>query len=276
MKDFVVFVLSLVNFVICFTILISYTHSFRCNPLVCISFQYLYEKYLTNFPTANYSIGLLKAKYHEFVLIFNEFQKELHQKNMLNVSDVLIMPVQRIPRYIMLFNTLQKYSNTVSPEYLKLKELQEYISGELLCMNAKISPDSLKEITSVYTFISSIQELDKEKVKIELDRRFLEKSQHFKIKDISNPNKKNFLKKRINFTLFTDIIIITKIPKKKLLSKDEDVPVQTYVDAGVVRNPGFFGQSDIEFTFTLNSDTYIVLAEDKNQRIFVSALNRQK
>jgi hypothetical protein len=55
----------------------------------------------------------------------------------------------------MLFNTLQKYSNAASEEFTKLTELQDFLTNDLLRMNAKIPPDALKEITSTNTFISA-------------------------------------------------------------------------------------------------------------------------
>lgn len=237
-----------------------------------LNFLKHYEQYLTNFPTANFCLNLLKTKYSSFNNLFTEFSKELNIKNMLSVSDVLIMPVQRIPRYIMLINTLQKYSNPLGREHQRLTDIQDSINTNLLKMNSKIDPDNLKSITNVNTFLSSVQEIDKERVKIELDRRIVEPTKQFKVKDISNPNKKSIIKKRINFTLFNDIIVVT-VPKKKLLSKEEEV--LSYLDSGTVKNPGFYNQSDTEFTFSINGDTYVVVADDKEQcLLFVSALNR--
>jgi len=126
-------------------------------------------------------------------------------------------------------------------------------------MNSKISPNGLKEITLANTFLSSLLDLDKERITIELDRRLLIKTQLLKIKDVSNPSKKEFCKKKIYFTVFTDILILSKIPKKGLLQNKEAEPVHTYLDGGIAK---VLSSSEAEFTFLMNGDTFVV-GDDK-------------
>jgi len=247
-------------------------------------FQHLpkYESYLVNYPTANFCLNLLKTKYPAVNQMCSDFDRDLTAKNGLRISDVLIMPVQRLPRYIMLFNTLQKYTKPTHPEHDKLIELQDYFTSDLLRMNSQINPDALKDITLSHSFISSIKELDDNVVNIDLDRRFVER-QCFKISQLSNLRKKDFIKKKAFFSIYSDILVITRTPKKGLLEmagvgkNDSQEEVHTYLDAGVPKNVSFAAQSNTEFTFLLNGETWVCQEEETKQdgkvcKSFVSSL----
>jgi hypothetical protein len=74
------------------------------------------------------------------------------------------------------------------------------------------------------------------------------------------------LKKKVYFTLCTDVMLLTKIPKKGLLNRSqqtEDEP-HAYIEAGVPKLVSTFPSGD-EFTFALNGDNYTVVCEDKEQ-----------
>jgi hypothetical protein len=84
------------------------------------------------------------------------------------------------------------------------------------------------------------------------------------------------MKKKIYFTLFTDIIVLSKVPKKGLLSvkeKEEGDQVHTFVEGGSAKLVA--ANDNGEISFSVNGDTYVIMIDDKDLYVkFASTLKK--
>ncbi|KAJ3434088.1 faciogenital dysplasia protein [Anaeramoeba flamelloides] len=141
-------------------------------------------------------------------LIFDEFlyTQKLQEKSKLGLFDLLIAPIQRVPRYLLLLKELLKYSEQDHPDYKYLESALESISKQ-----ANILNESKREFTKIQKVFKISQKLRNCKNFNLLDtpsRCFIKKNE---IKNIVDKRIKN----RVGI-LFTDLILIIQIKKKKL------------------------------------------------------------
>ena len=75
----------------------------------------------------------------------------------IKVGSVLIMPVQRLPRYILLLKDLIKYTPETHSDYLKLKEAMEKTADILSEINKKIPPGSAENSGKLLQIVRQIE-----------------------------------------------------------------------------------------------------------------------
>jgi len=75
---------------------------------------------------------------------------------MLKTLSFLIMPVQRIPRYILLLRDIHKYTSESSQDYTLLTDSITHLDSELQKINAKIEPTLYPRIKKVLDALESI------------------------------------------------------------------------------------------------------------------------
>eukprot|EP01126_Amoeba_proteus_P062156 TRINITY_DN8410_c0_g2_i6.p1 TRINITY_DN8410_c0_g2~~TRINITY_DN8410_c0_g2_i6.p1 ORF type:complete len:668 (+),score=167.92 TRINITY_DN8410_c0_g2_i6:1057-3060(+) len=190
-----------------------------------------YKDYLSNYPVANLSFEQLYIKYPSLQNHCRAYEAFLKSKNGLRLRDVLIMPVQRIPRYIMLFEQLAKYTHPDTEGRKREKELLEKarktMQEKLLQINSQIErdkEDKMRESWNVYRQITDNNGI----LTINIQRRLLRKPTAAKILSVepvvgsTNTNtRKHLAKRKVTLILFTDFLVITQPAKK---NKPEKTP----------------------------------------------------
>lgn len=87
--------------------------------LTLTDFLKTYISYCNNYPRALETISELKEKNKRFVDFINECQLNERSES-LNLNMLIIMPIQRIPRYVLLLKDVLKYTPEDDPDYEKL------------------------------------------------------------------------------------------------------------------------------------------------------------
>ncbi|KAJ3447383.1 protein tag-52-related [Anaeramoeba flamelloides] len=132
-------------------------------------------------------------------------QTKLQLKSKLGLFDLLIAPIQRVPRYLLLLKELLKYSEKDHPDYKNLESAHESISKQ-----ANILNESRREFAKIQKVFKISQKLRNYKNFNLLDtpsRGFIKKK---KLKNVVDKKIKN----RIGI-LFTDLLLIITEKKKR-------------------------------------------------------------
>mmetsp|Transcript_15636 Transcript_15636/g.39954 ORF Transcript_15636/g.39954 Transcript_15636/m.39954 type:complete len:456 (-) Transcript_15636:83-1450(-) len=90
-----------------------------------------YVEYITHYNQAHLRIRALASRYPEFNSIVEAFEHKQKQISSLNLESFLIMPVQRIPRYVLLLRDLRKYTPKDTEEHENLGKAMNQIQGYL-------------------------------------------------------------------------------------------------------------------------------------------------
>jgi len=80
-------------------------------------------------------------KYPEFQQIIKKFEEDQKSSTCLNLEAYLIMPVQRVPRYILLLKDLIKYTWKEHNDYDQLNRVMNNISATLTSINSTIDKE---------------------------------------------------------------------------------------------------------------------------------------
>jgi len=196
-----------------------------------------YRPYLLNFNTANLSLEILINKYQPLSLLLLGFEMAMTNLSGYRVADILIMPVQRIPRYIMLLNQLQKYTLPTTADYRFLEAAGKKIISTLENINSEIPLDQLSKMEEVVCIRNAIIDCTEEIIPTNLKREFIREGP-LTITKISNPDKKKLTNKKIHTILFNDYILFCTVGKERkerkkikisLLPRDVDYE---YVEGG--------------------------------------------
>jgi len=99
-----------------------------------------YREYLANYNISIVAVQGMVQKYDRFAKLVDFFEMAQQQSSRLNLESFLIMPVQRIPRYLLLMRDMLKYTHKHHPDYPLLTQalsklgtqLQEYNKGIML------------------------------------------------------------------------------------------------------------------------------------------------
>eukprot|EP01117_Protostelium_nocturnum_P006478 TRINITY_DN2334_c0_g1_i1.p1 TRINITY_DN2334_c0_g1~~TRINITY_DN2334_c0_g1_i1.p1 ORF type:complete len:1143 (-),score=430.50 TRINITY_DN2334_c0_g1_i1:283-3711(-) len=177
-----------------------------------IAFIKLYKHYINNFDKSIISTKELQQKRPKFkeFLAKHEFSPAM---NGLSLQSFLILPVQRIPRYVLLLADLLKNTEKTDPDFNNLsaalemiKELADYINAN------KHDTDEINRLLAIQDRVSGWPSETEKLVKAR--RRLMREGQI------------NVNKDKCTVFLFTDALLITKGKGSKLKYKDI-IPLQT-------------------------------------------------
>ncbi len=79
----------------------------------------VYPAYIINYDAAVIRLKKVRKKSNKLVVFLDE-QKNRPESRKLDLDSLLIMPVQRIPRYKLLFEELLKHTDDTHPDYKDL------------------------------------------------------------------------------------------------------------------------------------------------------------
>ncbi|KAJ3425089.1 faciogenital dysplasia protein [Anaeramoeba flamelloides] len=194
-----------------------------------IPFLKLYTDFVNNYENALETIRKNIQNNNSFAT----FLEQTHQSEKLQgfkIFDLLITPVQRIPRYVLLIQGVIKNTDQNHPEYQKFKKILEKLRHIADHVNkTKFVTNNFRKLVNLEIKLKNSDE----NLEI-ISRRRLVKEDHFFEKDNPNPEKSWGI-------LFNDIFVIaTKIEEGKFLSR-EVLPL----DEILVKQIGsFFGESN--------------------------------
>ncbi|EFA83668.1 pleckstrin domain-containing protein [Heterostelium album PN500] len=186
------------------------------------SFIKLYKHYVNNYDKSIVSLKQCKEKNSEF----RNFVKTLDYSEKfsgLNVESFLILPVQRIPRYVLLLQDLLKYTDNSHEDFDQLCEALGTIKDFAETINYKKSEEDN------YTRIQQIQETIKN-----LPPHMLERRKRF-VHEGPLATKKD----KYYLFLFSDALLLTKSSKDKKKFKQfinlQTASLNTTDEAGVIK-----------------------------------------
>ncbi|EGC30814.1 hypothetical protein DICPUDRAFT_83267 [Dictyostelium purpureum] len=155
----------------------------------------LYVAYINNYELAMEELKKIEETSPKF---FKDCQSKY--KYSLDIRSLLIMPVQRIPRYELLFREILKYTNQNSPEYQKLLEAHQSIHkiNDYINNNKKLRENKDRVVTIAKELKGCPDSLFKS------SRRWIKEG----ILDITCSSKK--YNGQFNVYLFNDLIVLGK------------------------------------------------------------------
>lgn len=163
------------------------------------AFIKLYKYYVNNFDKSIITLKACKEKSPEFKKFLSELDYS-EKLSGLNLEAFVILPVQRIPRYVLLLTDLLKYTqpthmdfNNLSNALAFIKELADYINTN------KSDADNINKILTV---AEGILDIPADQPLVVPRRKFI----------TDCPFVMN--KKKVHLFLFSDALLITK-PEKK-------------------------------------------------------------
>eukprot|EP01124_Arcella_intermedia_P024216 TRINITY_DN4024_c0_g1_i1.p1 TRINITY_DN4024_c0_g1~~TRINITY_DN4024_c0_g1_i1.p1 ORF type:complete len:1167 (+),score=412.47 TRINITY_DN4024_c0_g1_i1:425-3502(+) len=179
-----------------------------------------YKPYLCNFNTAQLALQLVQKKSIIFDQLSTAWEDKHREQTGLGIPDILIMPVQRIPRYIMLLYQLQKFTMEGTKDHKLLGETAANISSTLEAINNSIDPTLLPSMEKMFNAIKLIKEVTEADLPTNLKRVFI-KDAPFTIVKLSNPEKKKWTGKKVKLFLFNDYAVFCARDSKKKKKETE-------------------------------------------------------
>eukprot|EP01117_Protostelium_nocturnum_P004932 TRINITY_DN1787_c0_g1_i1.p1 TRINITY_DN1787_c0_g1~~TRINITY_DN1787_c0_g1_i1.p1 ORF type:complete len:1092 (+),score=516.84 TRINITY_DN1787_c0_g1_i1:87-3362(+) len=108
------------------------------------SFLPLYRPYIHNFNSSFATVHYLRKKVANFQKTVNTFENEFS-----SLDSFLILPVQRIPRYILLLRDMMKYTDESHSDYPLLKQASSFLDEGLKNINSSIDNSIMENTTKI-------------------------------------------------------------------------------------------------------------------------------
>ena len=119
----------------------------------------IYTQYVNNYDSV-YEKFVTYQKKKEFKTFVQE-AKSSPRHTQLDLLSYLIMPIQRVPRYVMLLSDLLKHTDQAHPDYKNLKNAVEKVEGVARFINEKVPPHpslSAFVLSSSFSIISGFEQ----------------------------------------------------------------------------------------------------------------------
>jgi len=116
-----------------------------------------YAPYLQGYAPASAALHYLSQHHRPTKTLIERFEVEQQKINRLNVPSFLVMPVQRLPRYVLLLTDLKKYTPEKHPDVEYLTELLPKLQATVSEINKGIDPEkeaNMKKTVSIAESIS--------------------------------------------------------------------------------------------------------------------------
>eukprot|EP01113_Clastostelium_recurvatum_P033801 TRINITY_DN4510_c1_g1_i2.p1 TRINITY_DN4510_c1_g1~~TRINITY_DN4510_c1_g1_i2.p1 ORF type:complete len:1156 (-),score=386.35 TRINITY_DN4510_c1_g1_i2:12-3479(-) len=202
------------------------------------SFIKLYKYYVNNFDKSIVTLKSAREKNAAFKKMISELDYT-PQLSGLSVESFLILPVQRIPRYVLLLQELLRYTDNNHPDFNGLcealsfiKELADYINSN------KSDAENINRILAIQDILTDYPE----PTLVVPRRRFIDEGVLLKDK-----------KTKMHVFLFTDILLLTK-PEKKTKKYKGFIGLQT-ASLNTKDEPGVIKIIATQGTFRFSCET---------------------
>jgi len=117
----------------------------------------IYKPYMANYNRSSLHLLYLCKKSGATQRIVKGFEEYMKRTTRLPIESVFIMPIQRIPRYILLLKEMKKYTFESHPDYEGLPKVATEIENILLELNKHIKKGEQEEIKKVQTIFESVE-----------------------------------------------------------------------------------------------------------------------
>jgi len=156
----------------------------------------LYVRYIENFDNVYLLVKYIRKKKPDFKKLIKDFEKKQKETNALDLPSFLILPIQRIPRYLLLLMELVKYTEPSHEDNQKLRDAIDSIRSLLETMdNSKNHANHNQKISVIHRNIDGLDDLEL----IHPKRRYIREGVLKLEGDEDNPNPYCFL--------FNDILL---------------------------------------------------------------------
>ncbi|XP_010151609.1 PREDICTED: LOW QUALITY PROTEIN: rho guanine nucleotide exchange factor 17, partial [Eurypyga helias] len=164
----------------------------------------IYSAYIDNFLNAKDAVRIAKEARPAFMKFLEQSMRENKEKQAL--SDLMIKPVQRIPRYELLVKDLLKHTPEDHPDHPFLIDAQRNIKqvAERINKGMKSAEEVERNARIVQEIESHIEGMDDLQAPL---RRFLRQEMVVEVKAVGG-------KKDRSFFLFTDLLVCTTLKRK--------------------------------------------------------------
>eukprot|EP01087_Luapelamoeba_hula_P022944 TRINITY_DN8355_c0_g1_i1.p1 TRINITY_DN8355_c0_g1~~TRINITY_DN8355_c0_g1_i1.p1 ORF type:complete len:1335 (-),score=374.38 TRINITY_DN8355_c0_g1_i1:61-4065(-) len=173
-----------------------------------------YAGYLNKYNTALISMRHFSEKRPEFRRMKEVFETDLMRSSCLALDAYLIMPVQRIPRYLLLLKEMGKYTGASHPDHNLVEKALAYVKSIMDELNRNIDRDAHLRIQKIISIEDSIQGLQTELYHPDrfLVREGLVTLKITNLKDVAGGKtlkkaKANSLKQAFYLFLFNDLLV---------------------------------------------------------------------
>jgi len=165
-----------------------------------------YQPYLMNYNTANMCWDQLLKKYPDVLPnLHHAFEDQSAKHTGHKVPDILIMPIQRIPRYIMLLEQLKKFSIPGTVEQKYLVGATEKLQSMLTSMNSQIDIERVSKMEKVINARNSMVNASEDIFPTNLSRNLIKEGLVY-LSKCSNPDKKKNGPEKNSISFITMII----------------------------------------------------------------------
>lgn len=174
-----------------------------------LPFFKLYYLYCHNFHHSSEEIDRMKAVQHPYMEKIKTMEYTEHMQN-LDLSSLLIKPVQRLPKYVLLFKDLMKNTDELHPDYNDIVQCLHRFQEINLENNSKMN---------VYIKKRKVIELDNKfgkEIKKELNIEIVDPQREFLEEEALNLIMDNMPKPVICY-FFSDLILVTETIKGESL-----------------------------------------------------------
>jgi len=204
---------------------------------------------LTNYNISNLSLEQLTKKYSDLLTKVDEFEDLSKKKDGYHIADILIMPIQRIPRYIMLIDQLIKFSYSGTNEIRYLENALEKFSDTLCKINNEIDLSLSSNMEKIVQIRNTFLNCSEQNFPVNLKRSFVKEGK-LTVTKISNPEKKKLIGKKTYAFLFDDYFLLCTSKKDKKDDIEKLEIVESFTNT-IIQNVSLLKKKD--FKITLNS-----------------------
>ena len=203
-----------------------------------------YRAYLAGYAASACALHYLTQHNLPTKTLVEHFEIEQYAINKLNVPSFLVMPVQRLPRYVLLLSDLKKYTPPGHPDGAFLEELLPRLQRTIADLNSTIDPQREANMAANVAIAERIAGDDADAVVRGEKTLWLEGA----VKQVASSASRKKLARKGHCFLFDTAIVVCALTGKK------DVPYALLhvVDAATPVNPLFI---DAECKIILTCDT---------------------
>eukprot|EP01124_Arcella_intermedia_P000717 TRINITY_DN10393_c0_g1_i1.p1 TRINITY_DN10393_c0_g1~~TRINITY_DN10393_c0_g1_i1.p1 ORF type:complete len:1142 (-),score=278.39 TRINITY_DN10393_c0_g1_i1:110-3535(-) len=214
-----------------------------------------YEPYLKNYVTSLVYVFAYKKKNPEFANLISKFEESQSETTMLKTPSFLIMPVQRIPRYILLLRDMSRYTSESTKDQTLLGEAIKFLDENMVKINANIDPSLYPRMKKVLDALESIDGFQGDLLNLNRD---LLKEGPLHLKKSKKKTRIQVKKKQSYSFLFNDILIYCFITEPQ---KYQEIAT---IDLKAITSVVPEGQSNIVLNEPQNQWVFTIPPEDRD------------
>jgi len=190
-----------------------------------------YGPYLQGYAPASAALHYLSAHHLPTKTFVERFEVEQYKINRLNVPSFLVMPVQRLPRYVLLLTDLKKYTTENHPDIPFLTELLPKLQATVSELNKGIDPQKEANMKKTIAVAEAISGEGVEDI-VRGERQFLMEGPLKQWSSVSSKTGKEKSSHKGYCFLFNNLIVLCGLSGKK----DKPYVLKRLIDGNSIVN----------------------------------------